>query len=121
MQLNQNRIFFRRPRLFVVVRVKMIPPALAALLADSPWKHVRKFGPVLCPELPNKVNDCLILLARPRPFDKSGINNFTPTLRNLLSRLPGEVQREFRPMCTISRMEELLEELIFCWGPARVG
>ena len=68
--LNYYRVFLLSPSLPLDVRVQMVVPPLAALLADAAGEGARNLRPVARSVLFDHRNNFLVLLWAPRSFDK---------------------------------------------------
>ena len=115
--LENYLIFLSRPVAFFHIGIQVIKPSLSALFATSTRNYLWYLCPVVRSIFCNPLLKEFILFFRPRPFHKSRLKNFCPSVNALNGTSSVHFFWNFFPRFLADVMDHLTQQLVLFIRP----
>lgn len=119
--LDNGLVFLKGPLVLFDVRVEVVVPPFATLLANSPRKSLSDIAPILGPELIHIFREFLILFLGPRTLDHRWVEYLLPPVEALDVGPVVKIRCYLLPVFCAKLLDELRELLIFFSIPVPLG
>mmetsp|Transcript_3158 Transcript_3158/g.9795 ORF Transcript_3158/g.9795 Transcript_3158/m.9795 type:complete len:215 (-) Transcript_3158:225-869(-) len=120
-RFHENAVLLLAPAVALDVRVEVVVPALAALLANAARQVTRNHAPLLGAMLQHQAQDLVVLLLRPRPLDEVRVEHLLPAVQALNIGAVGEEFGDLFPVLARVDLDGAAQHVVLLRRPAALG